>query len=88
VTPAAVGNPKFSSLFPIMVWRWLTVRAKVGDELMVKGRRQGDKDRHGEIIEIRGEKGAPPYLVRWQDSRESVFFPSADAVVVRPRRSG
>jgi Domain of unknown function (DUF1918) len=71
-----------------MVWRWLTMRAKVGDEVMVKGRRQGDKDRHGEIIEIHGEDGAPPYLVRWQDSRESVFFPSADAVVVEQPAPG
>lgn len=57
------------------------MQAKVGDELTVKGRRQGDSDRHGQIIEIRGQGGAPPYVVRWQDSRESVFFPSADTVV-------
>jgi len=58
-----------------------TMRAKVGDELTVKGRHQGDEDRHGEIIEIHGEEGAPPYLVRWRDDRESLFFPSSDTVV-------
>ena len=62
------------------------MQAKVGDELTVRGRRQGDRDRHGEIIEIRGQGGAPPWLVRWQDSRESVFFPSADTVV-EPQRT-
>ncbi len=54
------------------------MQAQVGDELTVKGRHQGDEDRHGEILEVHGEQGAPPYLVRWRDSHESVFFPSSD----------
>ncbi|HTP16623.1 MAG TPA: DUF1918 domain-containing protein [Streptosporangiaceae bacterium] len=57
------------------------MQAELGDGLTVKGRRQGDEDRHGEIIEIHGDSGAPPYLVRWKDGHESVFFPSADTVV-------
>ena len=57
------------------------MHAKVGDELTVKGRHQGDEDRHGEIIEIHGENGAPPYLIRWRDEHESLFFPSSDTVV-------
>jgi len=57
------------------------MQAQVGDELTVKGRHQGDADRRGEILEVHGEQGAPPYLVRWRDSHESVFFPSSDTVV-------
>lgn len=57
------------------------MQAMVGDELTVKGRHQGDGDRHGEIIEVHGEGGSPPYLVRWQDEHESVFFPSSDTLV-------
>ena len=57
------------------------MRAKVGDELTVKGRHQGDEDRHGEIIEIHGANGAPPYLIRRRDEHESLFFPSSDTVV-------
>jgi Domain of unknown function (DUF1918) len=34
----------------------------------------GDEERHGEIIEIQGENGSPPYLVRWQDGTECVVF--------------
>jgi len=30
---------------------------------------------------VHGEDGAPPYLVRWSDGHQSVFFPSSDAVV-------
>ena len=52
------------------------MRAEVGDELTVRGRKQGE-DRHGEIIEVEGENGAPPYVVRWRDGHQSVFFPSS-----------
>jgi hypothetical protein len=61
------------------------MKAAVGDELTVKGRRQGDGDRQGEIIEIRGQEGDPPYLVQWKDGHESVFFPSADTIVAKHR---
>lgn len=57
------------------------MQATIGDELTVKGRHQGDGDRHGEIIEVHGDDGSPPYLVRWRDEHESVFFPSSDCVV-------
>jgi hypothetical protein len=57
------------------------MQAVVGDELTVKGRHQGDVERHGEIIEVHGQDGAPPYLVRWRDEHESVFFPSSDCLV-------
>ncbi len=59
----------------------------VGDELVVRGRHVGDEGRAGVIIEIHGEEGAPPYLVRWQDGHESVFVPSTDTQVEhRPAR--
>jgi hypothetical protein len=57
------------------------MRANVGDELVIRGRHVGDEDRAGVIVEIRGEAGAPPYLVRWRNDHESVFFPAADTVV-------
>jgi hypothetical protein len=64
------------------------MKAAIGDGLTVKGRHQGDTDRHGEIIEVHGDQGSPPYVVHWQDGHESVFFPSADCVVDHhPRQS-
>jgi len=57
------------------------MQAQTGDGVTVRGRHQGDEDRHGEIIEVHGENGAPPYLVRWKDGHESVFFPSCDTTV-------
>lgn len=49
------------------------MRAVAGDELLVRGRHVG---REGVIVEVRGEDGAAPYLVRWKDGHESVFMPS------------
>jgi hypothetical protein len=59
----------------------MIMQAQVGDGLTVKGRHQGDEDRHGKIIEIHGQDGSPPYLVRWRDNRESIFFPTSGTVV-------
>jgi len=57
------------------------MKAKVGDELTVRGRHQGDEERHGTIIRVDGENGVPPYLVRWRDGHESVFFPTSGTEV-------
>jgi hypothetical protein len=57
------------------------MRAAAGDALRVKGHRVGEEDREGMILEVHGEDGAPPYLVRWRDGQETVFFPSCDTMV-------
>lgn len=58
------------------------MRAVVGDRIRVHGHRVGDPDRVGEILEVRGEDGGPPYVVRWDDDgHESLFFPGSDAEV-------
>jgi hypothetical protein len=57
------------------------MRAIVGDRIHVHGRTVGSKDRFGEIIEVRGTDGAPPYLVRFPDGHESLFYPGSDCVV-------
>ena len=56
--------------------------ATAGDRIVIKGHHVGAPQRDGEILEVRGPDGAPPYLVRWEDSgHESLFFPSSDAYV-------
>jgi hypothetical protein len=61
------------------------MKARVGDELIVKGLHVGDADRRGVITEIHGEDGAPPYLVRWSDGHESSFFPTSGIMVEHVR---
>jgi hypothetical protein len=57
------------------------MEASVGDQLHVHGRITGQKDRFGEIIEVRGQNGAPPYVVRFPDGHESLLFPGPDCVI-------
>jgi hypothetical protein len=67
------------------------MNATVGDEVVVRGRHVADEDRQGTITEIHGKSGTPPYLIRWQDGHQSLFFPSSDTRVEhRPvqRRAG
>lgn len=58
-----------------------TLRASPGDRLVVKGHHTGEPQRDGEILKVLGEKGAPPYFVRWSDGHESEIFPSSDIFV-------
>jgi hypothetical protein len=59
-----------------------TLRASVGDRLVIRGHHVGEVRRDGEILEVLGEDGAPPYLVRWSDTGHlSRFYPGSDAYV-------
>ncbi len=57
------------------------MHAEVGDKLHVHGRKVGHHDRLGEVLEVRGENGGPPYLIRFDDGHESLVFPGSDCVV-------
>jgi hypothetical protein len=58
------------------------MHVNVGDRIIIKGHRVGEPDRDGEVLEIHGPDGGPPYLVRWADSgHEALFFPGSDATV-------
>lgn len=55
--------------------------ARAGDEVVVHGHHVGETERCGEILEVLGDPGHEHYLVRWEDGRESIFYPSSDATV-------
>lgn len=55
--------------------------AKVGDRIHMHGRNVGDLDRFGEVIEVRGNGGAPPYRVKFADGHEGLVAPGPDCVV-------
>jgi hypothetical protein len=67
----------------------MTMNAAVGDHLLVHNAHVGESSREGEIVEVRGSDGGPPYLVRWtDDGHESLVFPGPDAEVQHlPARS-
>ena len=58
----------------------MNLHASVGDRLVIKGHHVGQPDRDGEVLEVRGTEGGPPYVVRWSDTgRTTTFFPGSDA---------
>jgi hypothetical protein len=60
----------------------ITVQAAVGDWIIVRSHHVGAADRRGEIVDVRGENGAPPFLVRWSvDGHEALLFPGPDATI-------
>lgn len=54
------------------------MRAALGDRVVVPGRHVGEAERHGEVVEVRGPDGGPPYLVRWDDGHEGLVVPGAE----------
>lgn len=60
------------------------MQAAAGDRLHVHGNAVGQPDRTGEIVEVHGGAGEPPYLVRFDDGHTSLMFPGPDAVVEHP----
>ncbi|WP_043620116.1 DUF1918 domain-containing protein [Nonomuraea candida] len=57
------------------------MHANVGDMLIFHSNVVGHGDRKAEIIEVRGEAGTPPFVVRFDDGHEQMVFPGPDAVV-------
>jgi hypothetical protein len=58
------------------------MKARVGDRLVIKGHHVGDIERDAEILEVHGDDGGPPYLVRWSDDgHEGLMYPGSDAYI-------
>jgi hypothetical protein len=57
------------------------MRAQVGDRLIVEARTDHSAGRSGVVVEVRGEDGQPPYVVRWDDGHEGLCYPGPDAHV-------
>ena len=65
------------------------MHAQVGDGLVIQGHQVGERRRTGEIVEVRGGDGGPPYLVRWDDSgRTTLLFPGSDCEIHHPTSNG
>ena len=61
-------------------------RGQIGDLVVIEGHRVGQGQRIGEVLEVLGEPGHEHYRVRWEDERETVFYPSNDAIIQHSER--
>ncbi|GAA1958082.1 DUF1918 domain-containing protein [Kitasatospora viridis] len=57
------------------------MRAQVGDHIHIHSRAVGIDEQQGEITEVRGSNGEPPYLVRFADGHEGLLYPGPDCTV-------
>lgn len=58
------------------------LRAAPGDRIVIHGRHPGEVLRDAEVLEVLGPDGAPPYVVRWEDTgHETRLYPGPDATV-------
>src|SRR4029077_488318 len=64
------------------------MQAAIGDRLLIRGNCVGTPDKCGEIVEVHGKAGEPPYLVRFGDGHIGVVFPGPAALVEAKARGG
>ncbi|MGO4691813.1 DUF1918 domain-containing protein [Glaciibacter sp. 2TAF33] len=57
------------------------MQANVGERIVIRGKTVESPDRHGQILEVRGAEGAPPYFVRFDDGHEALVYPGRDSVI-------
>lgn len=60
------------------------LRGNNGDRLVIRGHHVGESQRTAEIVEVLGDDGAPPYVVRWiDDGHVTRIYPGSDAYIHR-----
>ncbi len=60
------------------------MHAKVGDRIIVETERVGMADREGEILGVIESPSGTHFRVRWEDGRESTFWPAAGCARIVP----
>ena len=60
------------------------MHAKIGDRIIVETERVGIPDRDGVILEVIESPAGTHYRVRWDDGRESTFWPAAGSARIVP----
>jgi hypothetical protein len=63
------------------------MQATIGDHICIHGNVVGHPDKTGEIVEVRGSQGEPPYMVKFDDGHTRLIFPGPDAVIEHPESS-
>jgi hypothetical protein len=63
------------------------MQATIGDRICIHGNIVGHPDKNGEIVEVHGTGGEPPYLVKFDDGHTRLIFPGPDAVIEHPTQA-
>jgi len=57
------------------------MKAQKGDRIILTARHTDQATRDGEVLEVRGANGGPPYLVRWTDGHTGLLYPGPGSVL-------
>mgnify|MGYP000642671316 CR=1 FL=1 len=57
------------------------MRAQIGDQIVLAAEHVDDPTREGEILEVRGQDGGPPYVVQWAGGHTGLIYPGPGAVL-------
>ena len=64
------------------------VQGRVGDRIVVETEKVGQRDRVGEILEVRELPSGVDYRVRWEDGHVSEIRPKAGSARIEPAPGG
>ncbi|EWT00768.1 hypothetical protein N865_13575 [Intrasporangium oryzae NRRL B-24470] len=57
------------------------MRAQVGDRIILAAEHIDQPTRDGEVLEVRGADGGPPFFVRWSDGHTGLIYPGPGAIL-------
>lgn len=57
------------------------MRAKVGDRIVLAAEQVDRPTRAGEVVEVRGSDGNPPYLISWDDGHSGLIYPGPGSIL-------
>ncbi|HYO18421.1 MAG TPA: dsRBD fold-containing protein [Dermatophilaceae bacterium] len=57
------------------------MKAYQGDRIILAARHTDEPTRDGVVLEVRGQDGGPPYLVRWSDGHTGLMYPGPGSVL-------
>ena len=57
------------------------MKAHQGDRIILAASHIEEATRDGEVLEVRGKDGEPPYLVRWTDGHTGLLYPGPGSVL-------
>jgi len=57
------------------------MKAHQGDRIILAAKHTDEPTRDGEVLEVRGANGEPPYLVRWSDGHTGLMYPGPGSVL-------
>jgi hypothetical protein len=57
------------------------MKAHPGDRIILAASHVDQATRHGEVIEVGGKDGDPPYLIRWADGHTGLLYPGPGAIL-------